>query len=67
LTTVEILDIAFMRPDAAVVSCVKHVHDGSSHASGALPSTGSLTFVVVDEGDAWRVALAQTTPIQTFE
>jgi len=63
LTTVEILDIAFVRPDAAIVSCVKHVHDGNSDPSDSLPSTASLTFTVLDEGDAWRIALAQTTPI----
>jgi uncharacterized protein (TIGR02246 family) len=67
LTTAEVLDIAFVRHDVAIVSCVKHVHDGNSDASESLPSAGSLTFVVVDEGDAWRVAIAQTTPIQTFD
>ena len=63
LTTAEVLDIAFVRPDVALVSCVKHVHDENPEASGALPSTASLTFAMVDEGDAWRIALAQTTPL----
>jgi uncharacterized protein (TIGR02246 family) len=67
LTTAEVLDIAFVRPDTAIVSCVKHVHDGNSDAVESVPSTASLTFVAVDERDAWRVALAQTTPIQTFD
>jgi len=67
LTTTEVLDIAFVRDDVAIVSCIKHVHDGNRDVSESLPSSGSLTFVVIDEGDTWRVALAQTTPIRTFD
>jgi uncharacterized protein (TIGR02246 family) len=63
ITRNELLDIRFARPDVAVVSVIKHVTDENEDASGAVPSQGSLTLVVVDEGDAWRIALAQTTPI----
>jgi uncharacterized protein (TIGR02246 family) len=62
ITRNELLDIRFARPDVAVVSVIKHVTDENEDAS-AVPSQGSLTLVVVDEGDAWRIALAQTTPI----
>jgi uncharacterized protein (TIGR02246 family) len=63
LTEAEVLDITFARPDVAIVSCLKRVHDGNSDRSDSLASTASLTFTVLDEGDAWRIALAQTTPI----
>ena len=62
LTTTEVLDIRFARPDVAIVSCVKHVRDENADASGSLPSAGSLTYVVVKQAEGWRIALAQTTP-----
>ncbi|WP_168627376.1 MULTISPECIES: SgcJ/EcaC family oxidoreductase [unclassified Cryobacterium] len=61
LTTVDVEDIVFLRPDVAIVSCVKHVHDGRD-GGAALPASGSLTYVLVREGE-WRIASAQTTPI----
>ncbi|PSL00752.1 uncharacterized protein (TIGR02246 family) [Murinocardiopsis flavida] len=63
LTRVEIEDIRFTRPDVAVVSCVKHVSDERDPGSAPLPSTGSLTYVLVRDDGTWRIALAQTTPI----
>jgi uncharacterized protein (TIGR02246 family) len=65
LTRNELLDIRFIRPDVAVVSAIKHISDENEDAGGATPSRGSLTLVVVDEGDAWRIAVAQTTPVVT--
>ena len=62
LTRTEIVDIRFTTPDVALVSCVKHVSDEREN-SGGLPSTGSLTYVVVREGDDWKIASAQTTPV----
>lgn len=68
LTTQDIEDIRFVRPDVAIVSCVKHVSDQRGPASkedDGMPSTGSLTYVLVREQDAWRIASAQTTPVWT--
>jgi uncharacterized protein (TIGR02246 family) len=65
LTTADIDDIRFLRPDVAIVSCTKRVSDQRDHvsASDAFPTQGRLTYIVVDDGEAWRIALAQTTPI----
>ncbi|PSK97870.1 uncharacterized protein (TIGR02246 family) [Haloactinopolyspora alba] len=67
-TTTEIVDIRFASADVAIVSAIKHVSDergGSSKAGSGegLPATGSLTYVLAREHDAWRIASAQTTPI----
>ncbi|TQN31554.1 uncharacterized protein (TIGR02246 family) [Haloactinospora alba] len=64
-TRVEVVDIRLLTRDTAVVSCVKTVHDGRSGTDGseALPGAGALTYTVVRTGGAWRIALAQTTPI----
>lgn len=62
-TTLEVEDIRFLDPVTALVSCVKRVHDGREAARDALPSTGSLTYVARKEAGAWRIALAQTTPL----
>ncbi|MFI6482895.1 SgcJ/EcaC family oxidoreductase [Nonomuraea sp. NPDC050663] len=56
LTTNELLDITFLRPDVALATLVKHVNDGR---------TGALTFVLVKEDGRWLIALAQTTPVVT--
>ena len=61
-TTAEIDDIRFVRPDVAIVSCTKHVSDPRD-TTGTLATTGRLTYVAVKEDGAWRVALAQTTPV----
>ena len=61
LTTVDVDDIVFLRPDVAIVSCVKHVYDGRE-GGAELPASGSLTYVLVRDGQ-WRIASAQTTPI----
>lgn len=62
-TTIEVLDVRAAAPDVAVVSCVKTVHDGRADATTALPSVGSLTYVMAKVDGDWRIALAQTTPI----
>jgi uncharacterized protein (TIGR02246 family) len=66
-TTQEIEAVHFLRPDVALVSCVKHVHDGRDDgAAGSGPplrDRGMLTFVLVEDGGRWRIASAQTTPV----
>ncbi|GAA2208270.1 SgcJ/EcaC family oxidoreductase [Nonomuraea monospora] len=56
LTTNELLGVTFLRPDVALAHLNKHVSDGR---------TGALTFVLVKDEGAWRIALAQTTPVVT--
>lgn len=68
LTRVEVEDIRFVNPDVAIVTCVKHISDERDVApkpdSGtSLPRKGRLVYVMSKEGDAWRIASAQTTPI----
>lgn len=60
-TTNEVHDIRFVRPDVAIVSCTKHVSD-QRETSEKFATSGSLTYVLVNDDGAWRVALAQTTP-----
>jgi uncharacterized protein (TIGR02246 family) len=67
-TKQEVEDVRFVRPDVAIVSCVKYISDEREASSKAdlgvsLPEKGSLTYVLVREQDAWRIASAQTTPI----
>jgi uncharacterized protein (TIGR02246 family) len=63
LTRYELVDITFIRPDVAIVSCIKHISDQNENSDDALPSKGSFTLVVTRELDGWRIALAQTTGI----
>jgi uncharacterized protein (TIGR02246 family) len=63
LTKTEITDIQFVRPDVAIVSCIKQITDQNLEATETFPSRGNLTFVIVNEKDGWRIALAQTTPV----
>jgi uncharacterized protein (TIGR02246 family) len=56
LTTNELLDVTFLRPDVALASLIKHVNDGRC---------GAATFVLVKDEGTWRIALAQTTPVVT--
>jgi uncharacterized protein (TIGR02246 family) len=67
LTTHEIEDLRFLRPDVALVSCDKRVSDerepSQREQSDPMPSSARLTFVVVKEEGGWRIASAQTTPI----
>jgi uncharacterized protein (TIGR02246 family) len=67
LTTQEVEEIRFLRPDVAIVECVKHVHDrrtpGDTGSGPPLSDRGMLTFVVVDQDGRWRIASAQTTPV----
>ena len=62
-TTVEIVDVRPVTDDVAVVSSIKSVHDARAGQEGGLPDRGAFTYVVKRTGDAWRIALAQTTPI----
>ncbi|WP_434599704.1 SgcJ/EcaC family oxidoreductase [Streptomyces sp. A5-4] len=65
-TELEVNDIRFATPDVALVSLTKTVHDERSETAGSteLPLAGVMTYVMVRQGDHWRIALAQTTPIQ---
>jgi uncharacterized protein (TIGR02246 family) len=62
ITTAEIDDIRYVRPDVAVVSCTKHVSDQRDTAE-TFATEGRLTYVAVEDEGTWRVALAQTTPV----
>lgn len=64
-TTQEIEAVHFLRPDVALVSCVKHVHDGRGAAGSGSPrrERGMLTLVLVHRDGRWRIASAQTTPV----
>jgi uncharacterized protein (TIGR02246 family) len=64
-TTVDIDDIRFLRPDVALVSCTKHVHDARAEPDDALPPAGAMSYIVTNDGDGWRISLAQTTPVRT--
>jgi uncharacterized protein (TIGR02246 family) len=63
LTRFELVDITFIRPDVAIVSCIKHISDENEDPASALPTKGSFTLVVTKELAGWRIALAQTTGI----
>lgn len=66
ITTQEVEEIRFLRPDVALVECVKLIHDRrdpSDHATTSLADRGMLTFVVVEQQGEWRIASAQTTPV----
>jgi uncharacterized protein (TIGR02246 family) len=66
-TKTEVVDVRFLRPDVALVSCIKHISDERESAArdseAPLSGRGSQTFVLVRERGNWLVALAQTTPI----
>ena len=61
-TTVDVDDVRWLRPDVALVSFPKRVHDARPEGA-PLPTTGALSYVVVRDDGTWRVALAQTTPV----
>jgi uncharacterized protein (TIGR02246 family) len=61
-TTAEIDDIRFVRPDVAIVNCSKHVTDVRG-GSETFATKGQLSYVLVEDGGEWRVALAHTTPV----
>ncbi|MEV0291576.1 SgcJ/EcaC family oxidoreductase [Kribbella sp. NPDC050820] len=64
-TSVEIVDVRALTEDVALVSCVKTVHDERADAApDALPARGALTYAALRTSEGWRLALAQTTPIQ---
>jgi uncharacterized protein (TIGR02246 family) len=66
-TRTEVVDVRFLRPDVALVSCIKHISDEREPATrdsdAPLSERGSQTFVLVRERGSWLIALAQTTPI----
>ncbi len=64
ITENEVIDITFIGPDSAVVSCLKTITDlNGPEALDNLPKTASLTYLMIRVDGEWRIALAQTTPI----
>jgi uncharacterized protein (TIGR02246 family) len=63
LTRNEIEDVRFLRPDVAVVACIKHVSDERDDPAFAVPQKGRLTLLLVKEQGRWLISLLQTTPI----
>jgi uncharacterized protein (TIGR02246 family) len=63
-TSVEVVDVRVLTADVVLVSCLKTVYDERPDAEESLTTTGALTYAAVRTSDAWRLALAQTTPIQ---
>ena len=66
-TKTDIENITFVRPDVAVVNCIKHIFDNRDILDGDKfeeNSKGNLTFMVVKEQGKWLIAMAQTTLIQ---
>ena len=63
----EVVDVRFLRPDVAVVSCVKHISDererSARDSDAPMSERGSATFVLVRERSSWLIAVVQTTPI----
>ena len=63
----EVIDVRFLRPDVAVVSCVKQIFDerepSERDSDTVLSMRGSATFVLASDQGLWRIALVQTTPI----
>jgi uncharacterized protein (TIGR02246 family) len=57
--------VHFLTPHCAVVSCTKTVHDNRpDDQKAALPGrVGMTTYIVVQKGDTWVIASAQTTPV----
>lgn len=64
-TSVDVIDIRPLTADAALVSCVKTVHDQRPDAEMTPPATGALTYVIVRASNGWKIGLAQTTPISS--
>jgi uncharacterized protein (TIGR02246 family) len=69
-TRIDVQDIQFLRPDVALVLCLKRISDQrevtSTEPGQELASSASLTFVVTREHDEWLIASAQTTPVLTI-
>ena len=61
ITTAEVDAIHYVRPDVAIISCTKHISDERDTETFA--TEGRLTYVAVEDHGAWRIALAQTTPV----
>lgn len=64
LTRTEVVDVTFVKPDVALVSCDKRINDlRAGQADTDIPTRGALTFVLTKDSGTWRIALAQTTPV----
>jgi uncharacterized protein (TIGR02246 family) len=66
VTTNVVENILFLRPDVALVNCIKHVSDNRDpiNHKAALPAEkGALTYVLVKGQEGWKISLAQTTPM----
>jgi uncharacterized protein (TIGR02246 family) len=63
LTRLDVEDVRFLRPDVAVVACIKHVSDERDEPVAGLAREGRLNYTMVRDGGRWLIATAQTTPI----
>jgi uncharacterized protein (TIGR02246 family) len=62
ITRNEVVNISFIRPDVAVVSCIKSiVEKGNFRLEG---NEASLTFTMTKEQGKWLIATAQSTFIK---
>ncbi|GAA0977850.1 SgcJ/EcaC family oxidoreductase [Nocardiopsis tropica] len=62
-TALRVDDIRFVARDVAHVSLTKTVFDGRPEAESSAPREGVMSYLLVREGDDWRISLAQTTPV----
>lgn len=66
-TKMDVKNITFIRPDVAVVSCIKHIFDNrdmSNEDRFEKDSKANLTFMMVKEQEQWLIASAQSTLIR---
>ncbi|MFD3683908.1 SgcJ/EcaC family oxidoreductase [Nocardiopsis sp. NPDC058631] len=63
-TALRVDDIRFVTRDVALVSLTKTVFDERPEAKSSAPMEGVMSCTLVREGDDWRIALAQTTPVR---
>ncbi|MEV1131882.1 SgcJ/EcaC family oxidoreductase [Agromyces sp. NPDC049794] len=69
-TRSKIEEVRFLTPNVAIVRCLKHILDErvpEDRHDMAFPTRARLTYVLVEERGAWRIASAQTTPILAAE
>jgi len=63
-TALRVEDIRFVTRDVALASLTKTVFDERPEPEYPSPVEGATSYVLVREGDDWRIALTQTTPIR---
>lgn len=63
ITKHELLDIDFLKEDAAIVNCIKRIYVRNGQTNSE-KSVAALTFVVTKNDGHWLISSAQNTPIQ---